>query len=156
MESFLRVNCSVHGRPHQFKLSILDVKHLYRIHRWLEYLANDLVILLIFRRQQSQWFSWSTNSSCSTTSMDIDLSIERALVVKHILHVWNVETSRCNICANQNCWFIVIFLLTFYIAKLNWFRVNLLHCCLEPIQVLEPLSLLHFWVQDLVLDFHEV
>ena len=93
--------------------------------------------------------------------MNVDLSVERTLVVDNILHVWNVKTSCSHISADKNraigdlvnhgwsglfCW----------ISKLDWLVFNLLDSSLEPIEVLQTLFLLHFAVKRIVLDFQKI
>lgn len=134
----------VNQRSHSLKLSVFYVIHRYRVCILLEHLANSSESLIVIRSKEIQTVTVFANSCSPTATMDVNLSIEWALVMKNIAHIWNIETSCSDIGAHKNCSFLTM--ATFDVP----------HASFEPIQILQPLSLLHFGMKTAVFDFHEV
>jgi hypothetical protein len=68
--------------------------------------------------------------------MNVDLSIERALIVKYILDKRNIKTTSSNICAHQNG-----------TLAAGCTGLALGHGSLEAVKVLQSLPLLHLGVE---------
>lgn len=88
--------------------------------------------------------------------MDVDLRVERTLVVKHVLDIGDVKTPRSDICADEDCGHGVVAPVLSLLTQLNWFVLYLLHGRLESIEILQTLSLLHLGMKAVILDFQEV
>ncbi len=104
-----------------FKVCILHIHHLNFVHGLLQHLADSPISLFVIGRKQIQSFARFTDTSRSSAAMHVDFSIERTLVVDHILNVWNIKTSGGNISAYQNsCCFLFLLIPThLYSLALN-------------------------------------
>jgi len=146
MEVLFAISCSPYDWREVFYGLKVNCEHLNFRGISLERMLHSAEDLFIFGGKKSKRFASLTNSCGSTTSMHIYFSVEWALVVKYILDVWNVKTTGCDVCANQDCRVFEMKSLTCV-----YFR----HTCLESIKRLQTCSLLHLRVQAVVLDFQK-
>jgi hypothetical protein len=102
MNLFLQLHGLINERSDLFKHRIFDLEHLDVTLFLLQHLTNLFEVLVIVRRQQSQRLSFSVYPRCPPTSVHINLSIEWTLVMHHICYKWNVQSSSCNICTDEN------------------------------------------------------
>ena len=78
--------------------------------------------------------------------MNVNLGIKRALVVHHIAHIWDIETSSCYICTHKDS--SIVFSITS--------GLNLSNSSFEFVQILKSLPLLHLGMQWVVFDLQEI
>jgi hypothetical protein len=78
----------------------------------------------------------------------VDLSVEGALVVDHVLDIGDVEPPGRHIRAHKEHTFV----LADSASEVNSLALQFKHSVSEPIQILESLSLLHFAVQTVVFN----
>ena len=62
-----------------------------------DYSSDCLELLLIVGGKESKHLTFSPDSSGTTTSVNVDLSIEGALAMQDILDIGNIKTTGCNI-----------------------------------------------------------
>lgn len=77
--------------------------------------------------------------------MNVNLCVERTLVMDHIAYIWNVKTSGGDVCAHKD-------------GSLGLIAsgLNLSDSSLEAVKVLKSLALLHLGVEAEVPDLEEV
>lgn len=79
---------------------VLHLVHLYRVLRLLEHLADALEGLVVVWSQECERLALAPNSGCPTTSVNVYLGVEGALVVQYVAHEGNIESSRRHIGAD--------------------------------------------------------
>ena len=65
-------------------------------------LSDGLERLFILRGEQGEYFTLSAYTSSTSAPVNVDLSIERALVVEHLLHIRYIEASCRNVSADKD------------------------------------------------------
>jgi len=126
------------GRPDNFpqhlKLSVLHIEHLNIVSWFFKDFTDRLKVLFVFGSEQVQGLAWFSDTSGTPTPVNIDLSVEGALVVDNIVYVGDVETSRSDISANQDN--AVMIGVSSRWAKFDGLPFDLLNTRSEPIKIL--------------------
>lgn len=108
MVFFFKVCSLLHDVAKNLQVLVLHIKHLQCVHLFLEHPTEHLEIPLILWRQQSKTSPRLPNSGRPARPMDVDFSVEGALVVDDILHVGDVKAAGGHVCADKNGAFSVV------------------------------------------------
>lgn len=74
----------------------------------LQHLTNGSERLVVVGSEEVQAMALLADSCCPTTAVDINLGVERALVVEHVADIWDIETSCSDVGAHENGRFLTV------------------------------------------------